>query len=165
MARQNSFDIVSKTDMAEVNNAVGQTLKEVRQRYDFKGSVSDVHLEENDLVLRSDDDYRLQALVAILEQKLIRRKVSLRALSYKKIEKAAGGTVRQRVAIQQGIPSEKARQISKFIRNLKLKVQASIQGDSVRVSHKNRDLLQEVIHLLKEEDFGIDMKFTNYRSH
>ena len=165
MARQNSFDIVSKTDMAEVNNAVGQALKEVRQRYDFKGSVSDVHLEENDLVLRSDDDYRLQALVAILEQKLIRRKVSLRALSYKKIEKAAGGTVRQRVAIQQGIPSEKARQISKFIRNLKLKVQASIQGDSVRVSHKNRDLLQEVIHLLKEEDFGIDMKFTNYRSH
>lgn len=165
MARQNSFDIVSKTDMAEVNNAVGQTLKEVRQRYDFKGSISDVHLEENDLVLRSDDDYRLQALVAILEQKLIRRKVSLRALSYKKIEKAAGGTVRQRVAIQQGIPSEKARQISKFIRNLKLKVQASIQGDSVRVSHKNRDLLQEVIHLLKEEDFGIDMKFTNYRSH
>ncbi len=164
MARQNSFDIVSKTDLAEVDNAVGQTLKEVRQRYDFKGSISDVRLENNDLVLRSDDDYRLKALIAILEQKLVRRKISLRALSYGKIEKAAGGTLRQSVAIQQGIPSEKARQINKFIRNLKLKVQASIQGDSVRVTHKNRDLLQEVIGLLKKEDFGIDMQFTNYRS-
>ena len=164
MARQNSFDIVSKTDLAEVDNAVGQTLKEVRQRYDFKGSISDVRLENNDLVLRSDDDYRLKALIAILEQKLVRRKISLRALSYGKIGKAAGGTLRQSVAIQQGIPGEKARQINKFIRNLKLKVQASIQGDSVRVTHKNRDLLQEVIGLLKKEDFGIDMQFTNYRS-
>lgn len=164
MAKQNSFDVVSQTDMNEVNNALQQTMKEVRQRFDFKGSKSDVSLDGNQLVLVSDDEYRLRALTEILEQKLVKRGVSLRAIQYLKVEPAAGGTVRQRADIQQGIPSEKAREISKFIRDMKLKVQASIQGDTLRVSGRDRDTLQEVIRRLKEKDFGIDMQFTNYRS-
>lgn len=164
MAKQNSFDVVSNVDLNEVSNAIHQTMKEVRQRFDFKGSVSDVKLEESDLVLLSDDEYKLRALTDVLEQKLVRRGVSLKAFSYGKVESAAGGSVRQRVQIQQGIPSDKAREISKFVRDAKLKVQASIQGDSVRVSGRDRDKLQEMIALLKEKDFGIDMQFTNYRS-
>jgi uncharacterized protein YajQ (UPF0234 family) len=164
MAKSNSFDIVSKTDLNEVRNAIQQTMKEVRQRFDFKGSNSDVKLEETQIVLLSDDDYKLRSLTDILEQKLVKRGVSLKALNYGKIEDAAGSTVRQFVSIQQGIPTEKAREISKFIRSLKLKVQASIQGDTVRVSGRDRDTLQEVIGLLKDEEFGIDMRFTNYRS-
>ncbi len=165
MAKQNSFDIVSQTDMAEVNNAVQQTLKELRQRFDFKGSKSDVTIDGTQLVLVSDDEYRLRALTDVLEQKLVKRGVSLRAIAYLKVEPAAGGTVRQRADIQQGIPSEKAKEISKFIRDLKLKVQASIQGDTLRVSGRDLDTLQDVIQQLKEADFGIDMQFTNYRSH
>ena len=164
MARSNSFDVQSKTDLDEVRNALNQTMKEVKQRFDFKGSCSNVELEETTLVLRSDDDYRLKSLNDILQQKLIKRGVSLRALTYGKIEPAGGGTVRQRVSIQQGIPSEKAREIVKVIKNAKLKVQVAIQGDLVRVSGKDRDLLQEVIQLLRENDFGIDMQFANYRS-
>ncbi len=164
MAKHNSFDIVSRTDLNEVNNALQQTLKEVRQRFDFKGSRSDVKLDGNQLVLVSEDEYKLRALTDILEQKLVKRGVSLRAVHYLKVEPAAGGTVRQRADIQQGIPAEKGKEISKFIRDTKLKVQASIQGDTVRVSGRDRDLLQEVIRHLKEADFGIDMQFTNYRS-
>lgn len=164
MAKSNSFDVQSKTDLDEVRNALNQTMKEVRQRFDFKGSCSDVLLDETTLVLQSDDDFKLNSLNDILEQKLIRRGVSLKALSYGKIEPAAGGTVRQRVSIQQGIPTEKAREIVKVIKNTKLKVQAAIQGDLVRVSGKNRDDLQEVIQVLRERDFGIDMQFANYRS-
>ncbi len=164
MARSNSFDVQSKTDLDEVRNALNQTMKEVKQRFDFKGSCSNVELEETTLVLRSDDDYRLKSLNDILQQKLIKRGVSLKALTYGKIEPASGGTVRQRVSIQQGIPSEKAREIVKVIKNAKLKVQVAIQGDLVRVSGKDRDLLQEVIQLLRENDFGIDMQFANYRS-
>lgn len=165
MAKQNSFDIVSETDLNEVHNAINQVMKEVRQRFDFKGSVSSVELEEGELVLLSDDEYRLKALTDILEQKLVRRGVSLKALSYGRTENAAGGAVRQRVQIQQGIPTEKAKDISKFIRDMKLKVQASIQGNTVRVSGRDLDTLQHVIQMLKEKDFGIDMNFTNYRSH
>jgi uncharacterized protein YajQ (UPF0234 family) len=164
MAKSNSFDVVSKTDMNEVLNAVNQAMKEVRTRFDFKGSSSDIKLEQTFLVLLSDDDYKLKSLNEILEQKLAKRGVSLKALTYGKVEDAAGGNVRQQIAIQQGIPIEKAREIAKFVKNLKLKVQAAIQGDTVRISGRDRDTLQTVIRELKEKDFGIDMHFTNYRS-
>ncbi|MBI4444718.1 MAG: YajQ family cyclic di-GMP-binding protein [Acidobacteria bacterium] len=164
MAKENSFDITSKTDLNEVMNAVNQTTKEVKQRFDFKGSRSDLRCEENDLVLISDDEYKLKSLIEILEQKLVKRGVSLKALTFQKIEPAAGGTVRQRVSIQQGIPAEKAKEIVRYIKDSKLKVQASIQGDIVRVSGRDRDILQQVIALLKQRDFAIDMQFTNYRS-
>jgi len=165
MAKQNSFDVVSATDLNEVRNAIQLALKEVRQRFDFKGSVSDISLEAHEIVLRSDDEFKLRALVEVLEQKMVRRSVSLRALTYEKVENAAGGTVRQRVLIQQGIPTEKAREITKAIRDSKLRVQAAIQGDTVRVSGRDRDTLQKVITMLKEMDFGIDMHFENFRSH
>jgi uncharacterized protein YajQ (UPF0234 family) len=164
MAKSNSFDVVSKTDLNEVLNAVNQVMKEVRTRFDFKGSSSSVQLEKQALILVADDDYRLRSLTEILEQKLVKRGVSLKALSYGKVEDASGGKVRQQIAIQEGIPTEKAREISKFIRDLKLKVQASIQGDMVRISGRDRDTLQTVIRELKEKDFGIDMHFINYRS-
>ena len=164
MAKSNSFDVVSKTDLNEVRNAVHQTMKEVRTRFDFKGSASNVELESKALVLVSDDDYKLKSLNDILEQKLVKRGVSLKALSYGKVEDSSGGKVRQEIAIQDGIPIEKAREINKFVRNLKLKVQASINGDMLRISGRDRDTLQAVIRELKEEDFGIDMHFTNFRS-
>ena len=165
MAKENSFDIASTVDLDEVTNAIHQTMKEVSQRFDFKGSQSDVQLEEVELVLTSDDEYKLQSLTEILQQKLVKRKVSLKALSYGKIDSALGGTVRQRVAIQQGIPSEKAKEINRFIRDTKLKVKSTIQENSVRVSGRDRDTLQNVMALLREKDFGIDMQFTNYRTH
>jgi uncharacterized protein YajQ (UPF0234 family) len=164
MPKDNSFDIASKTDLNEVRNAINQTMKEVHQRFDFKGSKSDVQLEEHDLALTSEDEYKLRNLVEILEQKLVKRNVSLKALSYGKVESAAGGAVKQTVAIQQGIPIEKAREITKFIRDTKLRAQASIQADTVRVSSRDRDVLQKVIALLREKDFGIDMHFVNYRT-
>ena len=164
MAKSSSFDIVSKIDMNEVLNAVNQTMKEVKQRFDFKKSCSEVKIENENLVLISDDDFKLQSLTAILEEKLIRRKVSLKAFDYGKIEPASGGSVRQDVNIQQGIPSEKAKEIVKIIKKEKIKVQAAIQGDTVRISGKNKDTLQEVIQLMKGQDLGIDMQFTNYRS-
>ena len=164
MAQQNSFDIVSQVDRAEVTNAIHQTVKEVRQRFDFKGSDANVALEENDLVLSAEDETKLRNMNDIFQQKLVRRGVPLKALSYGTVEPAAGGTVRQRVQIQQGIPQEKAKDIVKFIKDSKAKVQASIQGDTVRVSGKDRDTLQQVIAGLKAKDFGINMQFTNYRS-
>lgn len=164
MAKENTFDIVSKIDLNEVTNAINQSMKEVSQRFDFKGSKSDITLEENDIVLVSDDDYKLKSLTEILESKLIKRNVPLKGLSFGKVEPAAGSTVRQHVTLQQGIPTEKAKEIVKFIKDTKLKVQPSIQGDSVRVSGKDRDVLQDVIAKLKGKDFGIDMQFTNYRS-
>lgn len=164
MAQQNTFDIVSKVDRAEISNAINQTLKEVRQRFDFKGSRANVELEEKELLLSAEDEMKLRNMNDILQQKLVRRGVSLKALTYGKIEPAAGGSVRQRISIQQGIPQEKAKDIIKLIKDSKLKVQASIQGDTVRISGKDRDTLQEVIANLKAIDFGIDMQFTNYRS-
>ena len=164
MAQQNSFDIVSQVDRSEVRNALDQTMKEVRQRFDFKGSNAEVKVEEDDLVLTAEDETKLRNMNDILQQKLVRRGVPLKALSYGRVEPAAGGTVRQRAAIQQGIPTEKAREIVKFIKETKLKVQAAIQGDTVRVSGKNRDDLQTVIGLLKEKDLGIALQFDNYRS-
>jgi cyclic-di-GMP-binding protein len=164
MAQQNSFDIVSQVDRAEVTNAIHQTVKEVRQRFDFKGSNANVALEQNDLVLSAEDETKLRNMNDIFQQKLVRRGVPLKALSYGTVEPAAGGTVRQRVQIQQGIPQEKAKDIVKFIKDSKAKVQASIQGDAVRVSGKDRDTLQQVIAGLKAKDFGINMQFTNYRT-
>ncbi len=164
MAKDNSFDIVSQVDLAEVTNAINQAMKEIGQRFDFKGSQSQIELEGHDIVLVSDDEYKLKSVIDILESKLIKRNVPLKALSYGKIEPAAGGTVRQRVTLQQGIPTEKAREIVKFIKDTKAKVQAAINGDMVRVSGKDRDVLQEVIARLRAHDFGIDMQFTNYRS-
>ena len=164
MAQQNSFDIVSEVDRAEVMNAVNQTMKEVRQRFDFKDSKASVELEEKDLLLSAEDDMKLRNMNDILQQKLVRRGVPLKALSYGDSEPAAGGTVRQRAAIQQGIPQEKAKEIVRYIKDSKAKVQASIQGEMVRVSGKDRDTLQGVIASLKAKDFGINMQFTNYRS-
>ena len=164
MAQQNSFDIVSQVDHAEVANSINQTLKEVRQRFDFKGSHANVVLEKTELVLSAEDETKLRNMNDILQQKLVRRGVPLKALSYGNIENAAGGTIRQRAQIQQGIPQEKAKDVVKFIKDTKVKVQASIQGDVIRVSGKDRDTLQEVIAKLKAKDFGIHMQFTNYRS-
>jgi uncharacterized protein YajQ (UPF0234 family) len=162
---ENSFDIVSKVDLQEVSNAVQQALKEIHTRYDLKDSKSDVQLDAKEgLVLTSADEYKLKAVNDILQGKLFKRGVSLKSLTYGTIEPAAGSTVRQKVSLQQGVPIEKAREIVKLVKNSKLKVQASIQGDFVRVSGKDRDTLQEAIALLKQSDFGIDMQFTNYRS-
>jgi len=164
MAQQNSFDIVSQVDRAEVTNAINQTIKEVRQRFDFKGSAATVALEKDELVLSAEDETKLRNMNEILQQKLVRRGVPLKAFSYAGVEPAAGGTVKQQAKIQQGIPQEKAKEVVKFIKDTKAKVQASIQGDTVRVSGRDRDELQGIIARLKEKDFGIHMQFANYRS-
>lgn len=164
MAQQNSFDIVSQVDNAEIKNALNQAMKEVRQRFDFKGSNAEVRHEEDNLILTAEDETKLRNMNDILQQKLVRRGVPLKALSYGRIEPAAAGTVRQNVAIQQGIPSDKAKEIVKYIKDTKLKVQAAIQGDVVRVTGRDRDTLQDAIAQLKSKDFGINMQFTNYRS-
>ena len=164
MAQQNSFDIVSEVDRAEMANAINQTIKEVRQRFDFKGSSATVALEANELILTAEDETKLRNMNDIFQQKLVRRGVPLKALGYGTIEPAAGGTVRQKVQIQQGIPQDKAKEVVRFIKDSKAKVQASIQGDVVRVSGKDRDTLQTVIASLKDKDFGINMQFSNYRT-
>jgi hypothetical protein len=162
----NTFDVVSKIEMPEVVNAIQQTLKEVYQRYDLKDSKSNIELneKENKITLASADEYKLKSVIEVLEGKLVKRKVPLKGLSYGKVEPAAGSTVRQEITLQQGISTEKAREIVKRIKDSKLKVQASIQGDFVRVSSRDRDTLQQVIAILRNEDFGIDMQFTNYRT-
>jgi len=164
MAAENSFDIVSKIEMTEVTNAVTQATKEISQRFDFKGSKSSITEEKDALIVLSDDEYKLKSVVDILQGKLVKRGVPVRNLTYGKIESAIGGTVRQRITLQQGIPSDKAKEIVKAIKDAKIKVQAAIQADQVRVSGKNRDDLQSVIALLKGKDFGIELQFTNYRS-
>ncbi len=162
----NSFDVVSKIELPEVSNAVQQAMKEILQRYDLKDSKSSIELNEKDnkLVLASKDEFTLKAITQVLEQKLVKRNVPLKGLSFGTILPAAGSSVRQEVTLQQGIPIEKAREVVKKIKDSKLKVQAAIQGDLVRVSGKDRDTLQQVIALLRGSDFGIDMQFTNYRS-
>lgn len=164
MAQQNSFDIISEVDRAEMTNAINQTIKEVRQRFDFKGSSATVALDAQELVLTAEDETKLRNMNDIFQQKLVRRGVPLKALSYGDVDPAAGGTVRQRVQIQQGIPQDKAKEVVKFIKDSKAKVQASIQGDVVRVSGKDRDTLQDIISKLKGKDFGIHMQFSNYRT-
>jgi len=162
----NSFDIVSKIEMPEVHNAVQQAMKEILQRFDLKGSHSNIELNEKDkkLVLTSQDEFKLKAITEILQAKLVKRQVPLKGLTYGTIIPAASSTVKQEVTLQQGIVIEKARDIVKTIKDSKLKVQASIQGDFVRVAGRDRDVLQSVIKLLRDNDFGIDMQFTNYRT-
>jgi|ERR1051326_278105 uncharacterized protein YajQ (UPF0234 family) len=162
----NTFDVVSKVEIPEVSNAVQQTVKEVQQRYDLKDSHSTIELveKENKIQLQSKDEFKLKAVVDILQAKMVKRHVPLKALTYGNIIPAAGTTVKQEITLQQGIPVEKCREIVKAIKDSKLKVQSSIQGDFVRVSSRDRDTLQQVIALLRAADFGIDMQFTNYRT-
>jgi uncharacterized protein YajQ (UPF0234 family) len=159
----NSFDIVSSVDLQEVRNAIAQAHKEIATRYDLKKSGSKIELSEQAIILAAPDEYVLKQVWDVLEGKLVKRGVPLKALSHGTVEQALGGTVRQRADLQQGIPTEKAREIVKLIKGTKLKVQAAIQGDQLRVSGKNRDDLQAVIQMLKDTDLGIDMQFTNYR--
>jgi cyclic-di-GMP-binding protein len=163
---ENSFDIVSKIDLAEVSNAIQQASKELLARFDLKDSKSQIELNEKDskILLASSDEYKLKAVIEVLQSKLVKRNVPLKGLTYGPIQPASGGTVRQEVTLQQGIAIEKARDIVKAVKDSKKKVQASIQGDLVRISGKDRDTLQEIMAVLRAKDFGIDMQFTNYRS-
>jgi uncharacterized protein YajQ (UPF0234 family) len=165
VAAENSFDIVSKIDVQEARNAVDQAIKEVRARFDLKDSKSEITLEGSDAIqLASADEYKLKAVTEILSQKLVKRGISLKNLSFGKLEPATNSSVRQKITLQQGIPGDKAKEVVKAIKDSKAKVQASIQGDSVRISGKDRDTLQQVIALVKGKDFGIDLQFTNYRT-
>ena len=162
----NTFDVVSKIELPEVNNAIQQAMKEILQRYDLKDSKSSIELNEKDhkIVLASQDEYKLKAVIEVLEGKLVKRKVPLKGLTYGALIPSAGSTVKQEITLQIGIPIEKAREIVRKIKDSKLKVQASIEGDLVRVRSRDRDILQNVIKLLRDTDFGIDMQFTNYRT-
>lgn len=165
-SKSSSYDIVSTTDMAEVQNACNQTMLEIRQRYDFKGSKSEVELDIKDSQIKilADDGHKLNAVIDILQTKLIKRSVSIKALDYGKIESASGDAVRQVISIQQGIPQDKGKEIIKYIKTLGVKkIQAQIEDDKIRVSGKDKDDLQTVMASLKAKDFGVDMSFTNYR--
>ncbi len=165
MPQEFSFDVVSRVDLQEVSNAAQQASKEIATRFDFRGSASRIEWDEKELALTltSDDAYKLKSVVDILESKLAKRGVAVKSLSFGKVEDAAGGTVRQIVQVQQGIPTEKAKEIVKAIKERKLKVQPSIQSDQVRVAGRSKDDLQVVISLLKAADFGLPLQFTNYR--
>jgi hypothetical protein len=158
-----SFDVVSQVDMQEIDNAVNQARKEVDQRYDFKGTNTEIVLEKNEIRIVTVDGFKLKAVVDVLQSKVVRRQVPMKALSYGEVEPAAGGRARQTITVQQGIATEAARQIVKLIKDSKLKVQAQIQGDQVRVSGKNRDDLQRVVQLLKQQDLDVALQFVNFR--
>ncbi len=162
---EHSFDIVSRVDMQEVLNAVNQAMKEISQRYDFKGSKSSIDLNKDkaEITLVSDDEHKLKSVVDILQGKFVKRGISLKAMSYGKAEPASGNTVRQIVSLQQGIPTEKAKDLVKFIKNLKLKVQATIQDDQVRVKGKKIDDLQSIISSIKEKELDYHVEFINFR--
>src|ERR1700734_350819 len=160
----NSFDVVSKIDLAEVSNAIQQALKEIHTRFDLKDSKSNIELDKDGIVLRSADEYKLKAVNDVLQAKLVKRGVPLKGLTYGVVEPSAGGTAKRRITMQQGIPIEKAREIVKLVKDSKKKAQASIQGDLVRVSSKDRDTLQEIIAMLRAHDFGIDVQVTNFRT-
>jgi len=164
MAAENSFDIVCKVDMQEVTNGLDQARREIETRYDLKGSKNEVKLEKTDITLTVADEMKLRAVIDILQSKLHKRGVPLKALDYGKVEEASGGALRQKITIQQGIPIEKAREIVRLVKDSKVRVQVAIQEDQVRVSGKNRDDLQKIIALVKEKDFGIALQFTNYRN-
>jgi len=164
MAKDCSFDIASKVDLQEVDNAIHQTAREISQRFDFKGSKAEVTREGNSLKLSAEDEFKLKQILDILETKLVKRQVPLKALTRGQVQSALGGTVRQEITLQEGIPTEKAREIVKLIKGTKHKVQAQIQENQVRVSGRDRDELQAVITFLREQDLGIHMDFTNYRS-
>jgi cyclic-di-GMP-binding protein len=165
MASDNSFDVVSKVEIQEVKNAIDQASKELHARFDLKNSKSSIELEKDEVIqLASQDEYSLKAVIEILSQKLVKRGISLKNLEYEKIEQAAGQSVRQKIKLKQGIASENAKKIVAAIKDSKLKAQASIQGDTVRVVSKDRDILQQIMAKLRAGDFGVDLQFTNYRS-
>ena len=164
MAAENSFDVACKIDMQEVTNALDQARREIETRYDLKGSKNEVTLEKTDITILAADDMKLKAVVDILQSRLHKRGVPLKALTYGAVEQASGGALRQTIALQQGIPIDKAKEIVRLIKDTKIRVQAAIQEDHVRVSGKNRDDLQKIIALLKDKDLGIALQFTNYRS-
>ena len=166
MAKESSFDVVSEVDLQEVRNAVDQAAREISQRFDFKGTGSSVELnddKEPNIVVRANTEQKVKDVVKVLEEKFVKRKVPLKSLQRGNIEPAAGGTARQTLALNQGISTDKAREIVKYIKDTKKKTQAAIQGDQVRVSAKSRDDLQDIIAALKEKDFGIPLQFVNYR--
>jgi len=160
---ESSFDIVSSVDLQEVKNALAQATKEIHTRFDLKSSGSSVDLQGEEILITSSDEFKLKAVREVLEERLVKRSVPLKALTYGTVEQALGGTVRQRVSLQKGIPTDKAREIVKLVKGTKLKVQAAIQGDQLRVSGKNKDDLQAVMQMLRGTDLGIDMQFTNRR--
>ncbi|PZD93720.1 YajQ family cyclic di-GMP-binding protein [Paenibacillus sambharensis] len=163
MSSENSFDIVSKVDMQELSNAVQQAEREIETRFDFKGSKSSIALENEELVVVSDDDYKLKSVIDILQGKMVKRGVPIKNLEYGKIEPASAGTVRQRIKLKQGIEQDAAKKINILIRDSKLKVKSQTQGDQIRVTGKSRDDLQAVMQLLRGADLGIELQFTNYR--
>jgi len=163
MSKESSFDVVSRADINEVRNAVNMAQKEIATRYDFKKSVSSITLDDEALVLVSDDDGKLKQVVDVLEEKLVRRKVPLKALQYGKVEEALGGTVRQRVPIAQGIPDDKIKAMNKLLRQRFKKVKSQIQGDTLRVFSASKDELQAAMAALREEDWGVPLQFVNYR--
>ncbi len=165
MAQDQSFDVVSKVDVQEVKNALDQAGKEVNARFDLKNSKSTMNLEGAETIqLASQDEYTLGAVTEILQQKLVKRNVSLKNLEYEKIEPASNSSVRQKIKLKQGIPSDAAKKITALVKDSKKKAQASIQGDTVRIAAKDRDVLQEVMALLRGKDFGVELQFTNFRS-
>jgi cyclic-di-GMP-binding protein len=160
---ESSFDVVSKVDLQEVKNAISQAMKEITTRFDLKASSSTIELQGEEILIASADESKMKAVRDVLEERLVKRSVPLKALTFGEVEKALGATARQKVTLQQGIPSDKAREAVKIIKGSKLKVQAAIQGDQIRVSGKNKDDLQSVMQLLKTSNLGIDMQFTNRR--
>ncbi|GIO66899.1 YajQ family cyclic di-GMP-binding protein [Paenibacillus sp. JTLBN-2024] len=163
MASENSFDIVSKFDLQEMNNAINQAEREIETRFDFKGSKSSLKLEKDALVIVSDDEYKLKSVIDILQSKMIKRGLSLKNVDYGKIEPASMGTVRQRIGLKQGIDQENAKKINVLIRDSKLKVKSQIQGDQIRVTGKSKDDLQAVMQLLRKADLPLDLQFTNFK--
>ena len=165
MAKEPSFDVVSEVDMQEVNNAINQTVKEITQRFDFKGTKSTVEIENgNSIKIVTEDDTRMRNIVDILQSKFIKRGVAIKNLEYGKVEPAAGGMVRQSIKVKQGIDADVAKKITKDIKNMKVKVQATLQDDQIRVSGKKIDDLQTVIAFLKGQDYGVELQFSNFRS-
>lgn len=158
-----SFDIVSKVDLQELSNAINQAMREIENRYDFRGSKSEIKQEKNEVIVISDDEYKLNAVIDVLQSKLVRRGISLKSLEYGKVEPAASGTVRQTITIKQGIDRETAKVINTMIRDSKLKVKSQIQGDQIRVSGKSKDDLQRVMAMCREADLPVDVQFVNLR--
>lgn len=163
MSSESSFDIVSQIDMQELNNAIQQAEKEIASRFDFKGSKSSISLDKNELVVLSDDEYKLNSVLDVLHSKMVKRGISLKNLQYGKIEPAASSTVRQRIGLKQGIDQENAKKINILIRDSKLKIKSQIQGDQLRVSGKSKDDLQKAIQLLRQADIPLELQFINFR--
>jgi cyclic-di-GMP-binding protein len=163
MAKENSFDVVSQVDLSEVTNAINIALKEIKNRYDFKGSKSDISLDGEELILISDDDFKLDQLKDVLITKLIKRNVPTRNISYGKVENASGGTVRQRATLVQGIDKDNAKKINTIVKNSKLKIKSQVQDDQVRISGKSRDDLQQIMNAIREAELPIDVQFINFR--